>query len=114
MIKWKEVARTHGSWRGVSMKEGRVVSILCSQHKDGGVPDTIREDKIEYAIPTTTNYLARERKALEAMIGSGFSVHVFEKLGRNAWEDHGLWIVKEKQQKKSVDLFILKRESKIR
>lgn len=91
MITWNEVAKTHCTWRGVSVKEGRVVSLLCNQHKDGEYCDAVFEDRIEYAMPSTSH--SGTRKALEGMVGSGLRLHVFEKLGKNAWRALGEWIV---------------------
>ena len=90
-MKWEEVLKTHRSWRGVAVRGGQVVSLLCNQHKDGDYGDAIFADRIDYVMPNDA--LVADRGALQKMVGSGLSVHVFEKLGVNAWKAHGKWVV---------------------
>ena len=75
----------------MSVRGGKVVSLLCNQHKDGDYGDAIFPDRIEYVIPDGA--LKADRKALEKMVGSDVPLHVFEKLGVNSWEPHGEWVV---------------------
>lgn len=106
-MKWEEVLKTHRSWRGVAVRGGKVVSLLCNQHKDGDYGDAIFEDRIGYVMPNDA--LLADRKALEAMIGADSPIHVFEKLGVNSWRDHGEWVVIKLIAGDQVSVFELRR-----
>jgi hypothetical protein len=90
---WDEVARTHRSQSGISVLDGRVRSLLCNQHKLGHYADEVCADKILYRV--TTNTPSKGVLALERMVGSQSYLTVFEKIAKNRWLDHGLWVVSQ-------------------
>jgi hypothetical protein len=83
------------------------VSLLCNQHKDGEYGDAIFADRIEYVMPK--DGLVADRRALEKMVGTSDTLHVFEKLGVNAWKPHGEWVVARMAPSETLTLFELKR-----
>ena len=109
MIKWDAVLKTHHSWRGGADRGGKVASLLCNQHKDAEHGDAIFADRIEYVKPN--NSLIAERRALQEMVETGNTLHVFEKPGVNSWKPHGEWVVANMAKEEVVTLFELPRSS---
>lgn len=106
-ITWKEVAATHGSQAGIATKSGVVRSLLANQAKEGSYADEIREDTIFYRVTDRTN--STSVQCLRGMVGTGRPMHVFEKLGKNRWRDHGEWIAAGSAEEEGGTVFLLKR-----
>ncbi len=96
ILTWSEVVETHRSWRGISVLDGRVRSLLCNQHKAGGYSDVVLSDRIVYRVTAST--LPVDVHALTEMIGRREPVEVFEKLGVNMWKPLGPWVVAEAER----------------
>jgi hypothetical protein len=88
---WSEVLATHRSQSGISLSGGRVRSLLCNQNKAGEYGDEVRENQIFYRVTRSTPL--RSVLALKDMVGGDDPVRVFEKLEKNRWIDHGVWLV---------------------
>jgi hypothetical protein len=106
-ITWQEVVATHGSQAGISTKGGVVRSLLANQAKEGSYADEIREDTVFYRVTERTN--STSVQCLRGMVGTGRHIHVFEKLGKNRWRDHGEWIAVDVAIEGEGTLFLLKR-----
>lgn len=106
-ITWKEVVATHGSQAGIAAKGGVVRSLLANQAKEGSYADEIREDTIFYRVTDRTN--SASVQCLRGMVGTGRLIHVFEKLGKNRWRDHGEWVAVDSADEAEGTLFLLKR-----
>ncbi len=89
VLRWSDVVPIHRSWRGVSVIEGKVVSLLCNQRKEGGYSDRVGLDELEYRV--TANTLPEDVRALLAAVADGVVARVWEKLGTNQWRDLGNW-----------------------
>jgi hypothetical protein len=105
-ITWKEVVAIHGSQAGIATKSGVVRSLLANQAKEGNYADEIREDTIFYRVTGRTN--SNSVQCLREMVGTSRHIHVFEKLGKNRWRDHGEWIVADSAEEEGGTLFLLK------
>lgn len=107
-MKWSEVQLVHRTQKGIYMRGGRVVSLLCSQAKDAKYADEIGDDFIKYRVTSSTPQTGVN--SLEAMAGTPNTLHVFEKLGVNHWFDHGLWRVAESHRQDAWSkTFVLRR-----
>jgi hypothetical protein len=106
-ITWREVVATHGSQTGIATKGGVVRSLLANQSKEGNYADEIRDDTIFYRVTDRTN--AASVQCLLGMVGTGRHIHVFEKLGKNRWRDHGEWLAADAAEEQDGTLFLLKR-----
>jgi hypothetical protein len=106
-ITWKEVVATHGSQAGIATKGSVVRSLLANQAKEGSYADEIREDTIFYRVTDRTNPTSVQ--CLREMVGTVQQIHVFEKLGKNRWRDHGKWIAADAAEEEGGTLFLLKR-----
>lgn len=106
-ITWKEVVATHGSQAGIATKGGVVRSLLANQAKEGSYADEIREDTICYRVTDRTN--STSVQCLRGMVGTDRHIHVFEKLGKNQWRDHGEWVAADVAEEEGGTLFLLKR-----
>jgi hypothetical protein len=105
---WSEVQGVHRTQKGIYMREGSVISLLCNQTKDAKYADEVHDDMIKYRVTSSTPQVGV--RSLEAMVGCGQTLHVFEKLGVNQWFDHGLWCVAEShQQDMWTKTFVLRR-----
>ena len=106
-ISWSEVFAIHGSRSGISTRQGRVISLLCNQHKAGEYADEVQPDRIFYRVTSQTQ--SRGVDALKRMVSSTDHVRVFEKLGVNRWLDHGDWIIENGAPESDGWLFLLTR-----
>jgi hypothetical protein len=104
---WAEVQKIHTSQRGILVKGGRVVSLLCNQAKDAVYADEVHDDEIKYRVTSSTP--SADVNALKKMAGQPSEVHVFEKLGVNKWRPHGKWCVQQFCQEGEGITFSLKR-----
>lgn len=50
-MEWREVAKVHGTNAGISIKDGRIVSILCNTNKEGAYGDVIKGKSLTYHVP---------------------------------------------------------------
>lgn len=106
-LTWQQVVATHGSQAGISTKGGVVRSLLANQAKEGNYADEIRDDIIFYRVTAQTN--PTSVRCLRGMVGNGQAFHVFEKLGKNRWRDHGEWIAADSAEEAEGSVFLLKR-----
>lgn len=110
-MRWSEVQAIHSSQRGILVKNGLVVSLLCNQAKDAVYADEVHETEIRYRVTSSTP--ASDVRALKAMARTHAALNVFEKRGVNDWISHGLWEVIESFPEGEGTTFILhpKRDS---
>ncbi len=106
-LTWQQVVATHGSQAGISTRGGVVRSLLANQAKEGNYADEIRDDTIFYRVTAQTN--PTSVRCLREMVGKGQAFHVFEKLGKNRWQDHGEWIAADSAEEPEGTVFLLKR-----
>jgi hypothetical protein len=109
-ITWQQVVAVHGSQAGISTKGGVVRSLLANQAKEGNYADEIRDQAIFYRVTSRTN--PSSVRCLRGMLGTGRPFHVFEKVGKNRWLDHGTWVAAGAAQEAEGEVFILSRDSR--
>lgn len=105
-MQWADVVRVHGGWAGVSVRSGRVSSLLVA--KGSGHENQVVGDELLYAVPNRPSY----RVALAALRESataGASFRVFRKRRQNDWEDIGPHCVVEASERDGVVYFRLRR-----
>jgi len=105
-MSWNEVFAIHKSQSSISTKDGMARSILCNQAKES-YADEVHDDKIFYRVTPNTN--TRGVAVLRGMVSLNCGVRVFEKLGVDHWQDHGVWFVHEWVPEKAVEVFLLTR-----
>lgn len=104
-MKWLEVLRVHGSQAGVSVRLGRVISVLIAQ--DSGHCDAILKNELLYAVPSGASY-RHAVHALHAAHRDQEPFRVFRKVRRNQWEDLGLHVVVSSSEQDGSILFRLR------
>lgn len=109
-ITWHQVVAVHGSQAGISTKGGVVRSLLANQAKEGNYADEIRDQAIFYRVTSRTN--SSSVRCLRGMVGTGRSFHVFEKVGKNRWIDHGNWVAADAAQEEAGVVFLLSRATR--
>ena len=101
-MSWSEVVAIHNAQSGISTKEGKVLSVLCNQAKEG-YADEVRGDAIFYRVTSSTNQ--KSVAAMRRMAGLNQTIQVFEKLGVNQWVDHGNWFVRDCAPEEGGEVF---------
>ena len=105
-LAWSQIVPIHGSQSGISIKNGRVWSLLCNQAKEG-YADEVLDDKMFYRVTKSTN--PKSVAALRATVGSNKTFRVFEKIGVNKWIDHGEWKAANVAEESDGTVFLLLR-----
>ena len=107
-MQWAEVVRVHGGQAGVSVRIGRVSSLLVA--KGSGHENQVIGDELVYAVPNRSSYRAA-LAALHESAAAGSSFRVFRKRRQNDWEDLGPHCVVDASERDGVVLFRLRRAS---
>jgi hypothetical protein len=89
-LKWSVVGKIHRTVRGMAVREGRLVSLLCNQQKAGPYPDRIADGRLTYFLGRRSGPYRIER--MIEFAEESTTVRVFEKLGKNRWLDLGEWV----------------------
>jgi hypothetical protein len=87
IIRWEEVKKIHKVISGVSVKNKKIRSLLCSKGKNNRYPNQIFKNEIIYYVDGST--MQGGITALINSIGTDHTFPVFHKLGVNQWINLG-------------------------
>jgi hypothetical protein len=104
-VRWEEVFEHHRSFKGVYIREGRVVSVLAGSTSH---PDLLDGDTVNYSMPDSHGY-GWMRNCMENAIADGIQVTVFSKLKKNEWVNLGLHTVISVDRAANEWVFCLKK-----
>lgn len=105
VLKWNEVIKRHGTFAGIRVSHGRVLSVLCG---GSGHDDVVRSSCIYYSVPDRPHYRS-SRNALRKSAREGTEFAVFQKVAKNEWLDLGPHRVSSIKQRDEDALFSLVR-----
>lgn len=98
-MRWVEVIQKHGTISGVSVREGRVASLLFAGRSEHA--DRLTEGGLVYVVPLRPTYQTAIR-ALRAAKDQAYAFHVFRKRAVDDWEDLGPHRVEDVDERQDV------------
>lgn len=90
-MRFTDVAAVHKTIRGIFLRDGVAVSLLCNAGRTRKYPNLINEDHIEYFVGPTTP--PSDVAGLKMALSTQSPLRVFSKVASNLWDDLGLFVV---------------------